>query len=513
MGICLVLWAVSAAGASPLLDDGTPDPTWAGNSMLLWLKADAGFSAGPTTTWADQSTNGYVASQSTAANQPTPGAGVLGGQPAVLFDGNDYLTIPGGPTGQQTAFFVYRDTSTAAWVTPVGTVYDGKGSYHGHSGDTQLFNTTYTDAKSINGANYRDGASIGDGLSTPRPDSWALDAHVATAPLGQVVSTIGADNAAPASRAINGGIAEVILYDRPLNDSQRNAVGYYLANKYGLSTSYYDPTDYGTGVWNVHDDWDPADGTPDEPPARAWYYRETPGGSYSDLPNWGNLGWWAGGNARLGAAGSYPAVGPRIGDFDHAEATVDAYIAANNLDLQKLIMMHPGPSDDQTAVVTWRNPVPGRSPFEFDGVFWHVDDTGTNGIDVSISMTEEASLVDILLDGSLTGLGSSTVTLNAADGGLPDNAPFSFKLFLNHGDEVHFRVNARGGHSSDASMFGLQVRLVPEPAAWLLLLAGAAGLACLRRRRKQQSRGGGTERHPGQFALQNVPSGVQGRTS
>jgi len=36
----------------------------------------------------------------------------------------------------------------------------------------------------------------------------------------------------------NGGIAEVLLFDRALTVSEQNQVGVYLAEKYGLTTSY-----------------------------------------------------------------------------------------------------------------------------------------------------------------------------------------------------------------------------------------------------------------------------------
>ena len=702
--VVVACWAAGATAQAGILDPGgQPDPTFDGNAMLLWLKADAGFSPGATATWADQSTHGYLASQTNAAYQPTYNGTALNGSPAVLFDGDDYLTIATGPTGQQTAFFVYTDTSTGAYRTPLGTTYDGKGSYHGHSNDSKLFSSTYTDPKTVGGLNYRNGASVGDGLSTPRPDDWALDVHVATGPLAQAVSTVGADNHLPASRAIDGGIAEILVYDRALNANEINDVGYYLEQKYGLATAYgpsapglvsywtfddgtandtvggnhatfgtkagpvspgiigdaadldgqpgnqfdanitvpaghslntqtaatnqatfeawlqpddihtntytevmrqdnpgyeflsfqghgtafrfhlqgsnldvtgLDPADFEDGawhhiagtydgvtqrlyfdgqevaskpaaialsgasppafvmgnlnlgssyseafdgrmdeiavwqtalsadeikhhwinrlpyttqlevvnplVWNLHDDWDPADGTPGDPPQRAWYYQRRSAGQYSDLTDWGRNSWWQGGNAWRGP-GTYPVVGCRIGEFDHLESTVDAYIAAHGLDQMDLLLMHPSSSEE--AVVTWRNPLPGTNIFEFEGVFWHIDDTGTNGVEVSISASDAFGLDDALLADILTGLGGDTVLLNSASGSLPDSAAFLFRLTMDYGEELHFRVGANGSHGSDASMLGLQVTWVPEPCT-LVLLAGGLGVLRARRRRR-----------------------------
>ena len=60
---------------------------------VLWLKADAGvtLSGNSVTNWADQSGNAYNVTQATAANQPTFEASVFNGQPAISFDGGDWL--------------------------------------------------------------------------------------------------------------------------------------------------------------------------------------------------------------------------------------------------------------------------------------------------------------------------------------------------------------------------------------------------------------------------------------
>ena len=705
MVACFVVGATASAG---ILDaSGEPDPAWESDAMLLWLKADVGFAP---SAWTDQSNHGYVATQSTPAEQPAYSATAVNGTAGIVFDGNDYMSIAAGPSGQQTAFFVYKDTSTASWATPLGTSYisggpgdDTGGSYHGQSNDSGLFSATYTDNRTRSGDNARNGMDIGDGTTTPRPDDWAIDVHVATAPLVQTISTVGSDSLTTVpSRRINGGIAEMIVYDRALSATEIDQVGHYLEAKYSIPTTYgtdlvsywtFDDgtssdtigpnhgtdgsavaqgapgvigqapdfqgqpgnnfnanitvpaghtlnaatgavdaitleawvqpddistntysevmrqqgpqykfisfQDHGTAImfqlegsyikatglnpadfedgdwhhiagtydgttqrlyvdgteilskdvalnlstsappafvignlnlgssyseafdgridevavwddaltadeikhhwvnrqpyttrllpnttthWDAHTDWDPTDGIPGEAPSRAWYYQKLSSGQYTDLTNWGRHSWWDGGNARRDPSG-YPVVGPRVGDFDHLESTVDAYILANGLDEMDLIGMHPGSSDSQTAVVTWRNPLPGTNDFFFDGIFWHIDDTGTNGVDVSISLSDALGLNDALLAYTLTGLNADTMTLDASNVSLPDNAPFGFRLTLDYGDEVHFRVNARGAHGSDATMFGCRVALVPEPATIAILLGGLGLLRARRRRR------------------------------
>ena len=231
------LWGTACAPAlgGVLLSDGTPDP--ADSSLLLWLKADGGVTydgSNRVSAWADQSPSGWSAQQSNSAYQPVYAPAGINGQPAVLFPGTgQHMLIPGS-AGQQTMFILYQDTSTDAYVTPLGTAYNGKGSYHGHSSNSQLFNGTYTDPATLNGSNYRNGLNVGTGLLIPRPANWALDVHVATAPLTQAVTTLGADHGFGTSRDIQGGIAEVLLYNRALSPAEQIAVGAYLRTKYHL---------------------------------------------------------------------------------------------------------------------------------------------------------------------------------------------------------------------------------------------------------------------------------------
>ena len=103
--------AVSASSAAILTTNGEPDPTWNSNAMLLWLRADVGFTP---SVWTDQSTYGNSAAQATAAYQPVYSATGLNGQPAILFDGADkHMIIATPPTGEQTAFIVYKEVPSA----------------------------------------------------------------------------------------------------------------------------------------------------------------------------------------------------------------------------------------------------------------------------------------------------------------------------------------------------------------------------------------------------------------
>lgn len=483
------LWGLAHAPAfgGPLLPDGTPNPADA--NLLLWLKADAGVSVGAgnkVSAWANQSTYAaYVATEATSTLQPTFAPDALNGQDVVAFAAGQRLLFgttatPTGPTGHQTLFVVYQDTSTTAYATPLGTSYNGRGSYHGAANDAALFDAGNTDPKTTGGSNFRNGLSIGNGLSTPRPDNYGIFAYVGTAPLTQTVWAVGADQPCCGDRSIRGGIAEILLYNRALTPTEQIAVGAYLRQKYSLDAAYFAPSPF-VG-WNLARDWDPTDGVPNQSP-RAWYYQKrTTAGAYVDLTNWSKQSWWTGGNAWLDPSG-YPLVGPRVNDYDHLESTVDAYIARHNVAQMDLLGLHPGAAED--AVVTWRNPLPGTRDFLIDGLVWHVDDTGSDGVNFSISRSGTGGAGDSLLATSITGLAAATVTLNAADALTPDYASFLFRLTLSQGDEIHFRVNARSGLGSDAVMLGLAISEVPEPASLVLLAIGTVMLTGARGRRRK----------------------------
>ena len=242
LGLILTLGGSLADAA--VLTGGVPDPSYGG--MMLWLKADSGVTApgNNVSAWADSSGSGNNAV--TSVGTPILDAtGVNGLHAAVMFPGGPLMTIATSPTGQRTMFIVYKDASTGPYVTAVGAVFSGtSGAYHGYSDNTQLFDNTqpsgYTDPNTVGGQNYRDGVNIGNGLSTPRLSAnnggWALDTHVALAALGQGIHTIAGDDCC--GRPIDGGIAELIVYNTALSAADQNAVGYYLEQKYSLNTAY-----------------------------------------------------------------------------------------------------------------------------------------------------------------------------------------------------------------------------------------------------------------------------------
>ncbi|MDZ7617029.1 MAG: hypothetical protein U1E05_08495, partial [Patescibacteria group bacterium] len=455
-----LILAVSAADAGVMIG-GKPNPAWENNSMLVWLKADAGVSAdggGLVSSWADQSTYGRAALQTNATYQPTLSSSGLNGQSAVLWDGSRrFMLLSSQPTGHQTLFAVYKDTSTHNWATPVGTTYNGKGSYHGHNNASQVFTTSYTDPKTVNGESYRDGVPYNP-LMTTRPVNWALDVHVATAPLTQNVTTIGADNSNPTTetRYIQGGIAEVILYDRPLNDYERNSVGYYLSQKYDLQTTYT------PSAWQASTDLlgSVTGATTPTNPNGQWSYGSSPelGANYAfaALPsystNWNNRsnafrGW-------VNPSGTYqlPAIVVNV-----AETLVKAFGAGDETAIEPgQLFTHPG-DPSQTfdySIIRWT--APGDGFFDVSAE-WLKKHTNT-------------SRRYILHNGSEL---FSDFVGNAGNG----DTEYTDVLTLNAGDTLDFVVGpywtgSSFSYGSTGTAFDASITWIPEPSTLLLLGAG-----------------------------------------
>ncbi len=278
---CAMILVLSASSAA---QSWTPDPN--DPSLLMWLSADYGFAvttegegeaAATTVSWTSKATassaagvDGIVFTQTNPVYSPAlnPSTYDPTGFQSVTFDGSDYLASPyiapnpetgrwdldpANPlVGQQTAFIVYRNGATRPYSTPLGTFYDGKGSYHGNVDASSLF-TTYTDPATTQGAIYRNGTRMDDSdpwtedFGPPRPSDWVVDAYVAIAPLPQGVTTIGSDSCNnlsttnfSAARGITGEITEILLFNRELDPTELDRIGTYLSRKYQIPTAYPD---------------------------------------------------------------------------------------------------------------------------------------------------------------------------------------------------------------------------------------------------------------------------------
>lgn len=247
--------AFNAAGASewstPVevgLTPGDGEVALPRAGLRLWLKADAGVPAGRVNRWPDFSGRGQDALVNVNApmsRAPVAEPSVVRGRPAVRFDGyDDFLDLPttllvGATAGE--AWVVLRAAGVPATENRTLWRLGGADTFYPGSGVSiwDGFGSTVA----------RGGPAPRDDLGTWRVYQVAAEAGrwssringraYWTAPENTVTfsaaPTIGYSGGANFGRSFNGHIAEILVYERVLNDPERAAVGRYLQARYGVA--------------------------------------------------------------------------------------------------------------------------------------------------------------------------------------------------------------------------------------------------------------------------------------
>lgn len=228
-----------AATSSPAVS-AQPDTI---SGLSLWLKADAlALSDGAAVaTWTDSSSNGFNATQASAGSRPTYRTNIVNGKPVVRFNGtSNFMTTSGAINGPMTVFYVASSTAS------VGTyLFDGidssrrVGALYGSGPLMEIFTglnaspvfgtaaetsggfRDYEYAFNITGTSYRQ-----NGASQPIGTGNTGNGGVAGFTVGARYTQ---DN------VINSDIAEMIVYNRVLNDNERKSVEKYISAKYGTA--------------------------------------------------------------------------------------------------------------------------------------------------------------------------------------------------------------------------------------------------------------------------------------
>ncbi len=221
---------------------GTRDLPTAG--LRLRLQAGAGGQGvGPLSTWFDQSGLGNHATQGVEAAKPLIVANQLNGLPVVRFDGSDDMlnlsnVMSGAAGGEIIAVLKVPEPASrinALWHfgTANGSLY-----YNG---------SRYDDFGSNNGSIYPAPAasalqayhcynvSTGGGLWLERFNGSVTRRRTAQPLAFRSDPLIGKRQGY--SEYLKGDIAEILVYDRALTDSEREAVFYTMAMRYGFLSS------------------------------------------------------------------------------------------------------------------------------------------------------------------------------------------------------------------------------------------------------------------------------------
>ncbi|HEX4416743.1 MAG TPA: LamG-like jellyroll fold domain-containing protein [Kofleriaceae bacterium] len=229
---------VSSSGAFQLNIGGVPS-----SGLDMWLRADAGISFGSGTQvaqWADQSGQGRNGSMPTPARQPQLVSAALNGQPVVRFGGAQSLSMstPVSPT-TFTMFIVGKNSLTSEsfsmilgpggstpnnqlrWENGTQALLIGLGNNLPQVtptiGNTRVYHALSTRYDGGTMTVYRDGNQVSsNAFTTTGP--WTL------ASVGSWFSTY----------YMVGDLAEVIIYERALSESERGGVNAYLRAKYHL---------------------------------------------------------------------------------------------------------------------------------------------------------------------------------------------------------------------------------------------------------------------------------------
>jgi PKD repeat protein len=201
--------------------------------LALWLRTDAltGFVEGDRVDlWPDESTRGNDATQALPSKQPTYAPDVVNGLPALAFDAaDDGLATPLNPPLETTVFVVYAFGGTG-W----GDVFSA-GPSRFILGSRSRKHAVYT-----GGWTMHDRITVGRWVvhtvrqSTSMAEVWLDGDRRKTTKRVQDPSTVRLADVGTGSNPLNGWIAEVVWYDRPLTDQERGDVETWLLTKYAI---------------------------------------------------------------------------------------------------------------------------------------------------------------------------------------------------------------------------------------------------------------------------------------
>jgi len=240
------------------------NPPVPANGLSLWLKGDAGIStnsSGGITNWADQSIYQNNAYQSSTTNLPTYATNVINGEPAAQFNGSSqYLRVSDNASlriNGCSILAVVKPNPTAAYQSIISKPYYNTGwsnpyapyvlamntqneAYLSTANTTSSFSSigaphAFTPQRSLLVTSTYGGGTMqyfenGSLLNMGAVSTNSL--NYSGAPTADMA--LGVDTPYAPGTYYNGDLAEVLVYDHPLSDEDRQNAEIYLANKYGL---------------------------------------------------------------------------------------------------------------------------------------------------------------------------------------------------------------------------------------------------------------------------------------
>ncbi len=223
------------SGYKSLTPNGVVDNLISMEGLILWLKSDSLLlnNNDKVAIWYDASPIKRNGVNDVVYQQPVYKTNIINGQSIVRFDGvDDVLNFTTAMDNIRTVFFLMKwDNQFISWVPILGSslYYDFHGSI---SSASYIFDSNYTHSFVKSGLVWNNGLSINPLEIEKDRNNFQLIEIITT-------NSVRADNLSHdrsfSTRNLNGDVAEVIIYNRALNETERQQVENYLSNKYNLN--------------------------------------------------------------------------------------------------------------------------------------------------------------------------------------------------------------------------------------------------------------------------------------
>jgi hypothetical protein len=200
---------------------------------VLWLdgadpNGDGSTVTGALNRWKDKSGNANDAVQNDSAKQPSVVSAELNGKSVVTFDGTDDNLSFSEIADIKTVFWILKEKNQTSDGSNLHFLLGDSSKYDFHRGSGTLWDSTYVADGIKNGVTRVDRADF-DGLNTDIPaDKYVMVTLLASEDLTATKITKDRDF----GRSWDGGIAEIIIYNQALSDTDRDSVETYLYNKW-----------------------------------------------------------------------------------------------------------------------------------------------------------------------------------------------------------------------------------------------------------------------------------------
>ena len=221
------------------------------NGLNLWLDAadDTTFSYSSGTSvsqWRDKSGSNFHASQATVGSQPSRST-FQNSRKTVNFDGtNDTVTIPSFVSNSEMSIFVVSNCGNTLFIEHSNDANSNQGFYF-YGGGSGMISITRATGSLIYNSNWLSGGySVASAVNSTGLDLLTYkngtQQTIISDQRGSITNSYVTNTLYIGSRGANsiwsnGPIAEIIIYNRKVTDTERKQIHTYLGQKWGISNT------------------------------------------------------------------------------------------------------------------------------------------------------------------------------------------------------------------------------------------------------------------------------------